>query len=116
MNRLTLLTFLLLFTCGLSMNSCLEEESDKNRDKVTYIEITVAAKTVEEEYYPLLSGTSFLREFLQVKTKEDTRWSRMGLQEIAGFTYKDGWEYQLKVKKRNWLILLWMLLPSLTNW
>ncbi|MCD8261670.1 MAG: hypothetical protein LUD15_09430, partial [Bacteroides sp.] len=64
MNRLTRSTFLLLLTCGFSISSCLEDEPGKNRNKVTYVEMTVAAETVEEEYYPFLSGTPFLREFL----------------------------------------------------
>lgn len=54
---------------------------------------------VEESHYPFLLNTLVLGEFMKVQEEGSDEWIKMDLFQIGGFTYQDGNEYLLRVKK-----------------
>lgn len=87
---------LLSSLCILCMGSCLDEEV---KDRVVEVKLKVAAETIEENYMYPLSDKWLLGEFLNVQEDDSKEWNRMYLNQINGFSYQDGNEYLLKVKK-----------------
>ena len=70
-------------------------------DRVEKIVMAVAPETVEKSCSPFYSEQEILSEFMRVR-EEGEEWKELGLGEIAGFRYEDGYEYQLEVEK-TWL-------------
>lgn len=76
--------------------SCLDNE---DKDKHEIIQITVASETVEALKKTFQENEPQLTECIQVKINDNDKWENWSPLSINGFTYEDGYEYKLKIKK-----------------
>ena len=101
MNTRNLLGILTLFLCTCSIIGCSDEEEEEEGRKITdYTEriLTVASKRLPGVFY---EGHSLLSEVYVVKENPNDEWS--AYYDIAGFDYKPGYEYTIKVGETTYL-------------
>ncbi len=101
MNTRNLLGILTLFLCTCSIIGCSDDEEKEEGRKITgYTEriLTVASKRLPGVFY---EGHSLLSEVYVVKENPNDEWS--AYYDIAGFDYKPGYEYTIKVGETTYL-------------
>ena len=102
MNTRNLLGILTLFLCAFSFIGCSDDDEEKEEGrKITgYTEriLTVASKRLPGVFY---EGHSLLSEVYVVKENPNDEWS--AYYDIAGFDYKPGYEYTIKVGETTYL-------------
>lgn len=99
MNTRNLLGILTLFLCTFSIIGCSDDE-EEGRKITGYTEriLTVASKRLPGVFY---EGHSLLSEVYVVKENPSDEWS--AYYDIAGFDYKPGYEYTIKVGETTYL-------------
>ena len=99
MNTRNLLGILTLFLCACSIIGCSDDE-EEGRKITGYTEriLTVASKRLPGVFY---EGHSLLSEVFVVKENPNDEWS--AYYDIAGFDYKPGYEYTIKVGETTYL-------------
>ena len=99
MNTRNLLGILTLFLCTCSIIGCSDDE-EEGRKITGYTEriLTVASKRLPGVFY---EGHSLLSEVYVVKENPSDKWS--AYYDIAGFDYKPGYEYTIKVGETTYL-------------
>lgn len=75
----------------LLMNGCNKSEGDKTE------KITILISYETGEYKPWGSETTY--EGMKIKEKNDVNWDIIPLTAINGFTYEEGYEYELLILK-----------------
>lgn len=100
MNTRNLLGILTLFLCTCSIIGCSDDEEEEGRKITGYTEriLTVASKRLPGVFY---EGHSLLSEVYVVKENPNDEWS--AYYDIAGFDYKPGYEYTIKVGETTYL-------------
>lgn len=101
MNTKNLWAILTLFLCTCSIIGCSDDDDDeKGRKVIGYTEriLTVASKKLPGVFY---EGHSLLSEVYAVKENQSNEWS--AYYDIAGFDYKPGYEYTIKVGETTYL-------------
>lgn len=101
MNTRNLLGILTLFLCTCSIIGCSDDDEEEEGRKITgYTEriLTVASKRLPGVFY---EGHSLLSEVYVVKENPNDEWS--AYYDIAGFDYKPGYEYTIKVGETTYL-------------
>ncbi len=74
---------------------------DDNYPKVKETEkftITIASERMEAIFYDSCTGIDFVSEELVIKKEGETKWEPFNYS-IDGFDYKEGYEYNIKVKE-----------------
>ena len=82
-----------LFIAFLSFAAC--NSDDDVSDKIEQITLYVSAETGTYQNIP---GNDFV-EGMRIQEKGETQWKCVSYQEISGFTFESGYEYELLVKK-----------------
>ena len=100
MNTRNLLGILTLFLCTFSFIGCSDDDEEEGRKITGYTEriLTVASKRLPGVFY---EGHSLLSEVYVVKENPNDEWS--AYYDIAGFDYKPGYEYTIKVGETTYL-------------
>ena len=95
MKKQVFLLSVLLLIVAVTFVSCLSDD-DESKDKVEQVTLYVSSET--GTYSPIGFDVG-LREGILIREKGHSDWICVGFDQITGFTYEKGNEYELLVKK-----------------